>query len=200
MTDGAKAALRERMRARRDALPPSVRARESERACARLLDEMPALSRARVVTVFSPFGSEIGLDTLIERLAQASGLRLAAPVALGASHMEFVAIEARELLDRAAMPDFLRHPARMAGMPRGREVVSAAALDFMVIPGVAFDEARARLGYGGGYYDAYLARSDFRAFTCGICFDEQLLAPGRRLPREPHDQLLDAVVTPTRVL
>ena len=73
----------------------------------------------------------------------------------------------------------------------------------MVIPGLVFDAQGFRLGYGGGYYDAYLRRAGAsrgkpRALRCGVCFDEQLLDIS--LPVEPHDMQMDMVVTPTQTL
>jgi len=40
------------------------------------------------------------------------------------------------------------------------------------------------MGRGRGYYDRFLARPDFRATTCGVCFAEQIVP---HLPMEDHD-------------
>lgn len=66
----------------------------------------------------------------------------------------------------------------------------AAAIDLMLVPGVAFTRNGERLGRGKGYYDRYLAQADFRARTIGIGYPHQLL---ETLPTEPHDRRLDAV-------
>ncbi len=65
--------------------------------------------------------------------------------------------------------------------------------DIMIIPGLAFDRSRYRLGYGGGYYDRTLAAlAPRRVLALGVGYHEQIV---ETLPREPHDQPLDMVIT-----
>lgn len=65
----------------------------------------------------------------------------------------------------------------------------------VIVPLLAFTAAGARLGQGGGHYDRWLAdHPDVTAV--GIGWDSQLVD---ELPLEPHDRLLRAVVTPTRL-
>ncbi len=65
-----------------------------------------------------------------------------------------------------------------------------ASIDLVIVPGVAFTLAGGRLGHGKAYYDRFLPRT--RAFTVGACFDEQVVD---ELPLEPHDVLLDLVIS-----
>jgi 5-formyltetrahydrofolate cyclo-ligase len=71
--------------------------------------------------------------------------------------------------------------------------------ELLIVPLVAFDMGCNRLGYGGGFYDRTLER--LRALhptrAIGFAYDAQEMAG---LVVEPTDQLLDAVVTPTRVI
>ncbi|NNM64451.1 MAG: 5-formyltetrahydrofolate cyclo-ligase [Burkholderiales bacterium] len=65
--------------------------------------------------------------------------------------------------------------------------------DALLLPCVGFVPAGLRLGYGGGYYDRYLAgRGD--VYTIGLAFD---LCELDALRAEPHDHLLDLVLTET---
>ncbi|MEY2466031.1 MAG: 5-formyltetrahydrofolate cyclo-ligase, partial [Verrucomicrobiota bacterium] len=66
-------------------------------------------------------------------------------------------------------------------------------LDLILVPGVAFELHGRRLGRGKGFYDRLLA--DMRGTTCGVAFDEQIVA---EIPVEPHDVHLDYLLTPTR--
>jgi 5-formyltetrahydrofolate cyclo-ligase len=62
------------------------------------------------------------------------------------------------------------------------------------VPSLAIDQEGFRLGYGGGYYDRFLQRSDVRSsFLAVACTHDDLLFEA--LPREPHDQPVDVVVT-----
>ena len=67
--------------------------------------------------------------------------------------------------------------------------------DVIIVPLLAFDSDRHRLGFGGGWYDRFL-RMNPLATTVGLALDDQFYAPG--LPSEPHDMRLDYVVTESR--
>lgn len=66
--------------------------------------------------------------------------------------------------------------------------------DVLFVPLVGFDDNGGRLGQGGGHYDRWLAANP-DATAIGLAWDCQLV---EHLPGEAHDQLLRAVVTPTR--
>ena len=69
------------------------------------------------------------------------------------------------------------------------EPCDPASIDVVVVPGVAFTLAGARLGHGKAYYDRFLPTT--RAATVGVCFSEQLLD---ELSTEPHDVLMQHVL------
>ncbi len=73
--------------------------------------------------------------------------------------------------------------------------ISLKRLDLILVPGVAFDLQGRRLGRGKGYYDQLLA--EVRGPICGVAFDEQIVA---EVPLEPHDVVVDCILTPTRWL
>jgi 5-formyltetrahydrofolate cyclo-ligase len=74
-----------------------------------------------------------------------------------------------------------------AGLVRVEPVDIAA----LVVPGIAFDRDRYRLGRGRGLYDRYILRLDARVPVWGIGFHEQL---AEVLPVEDHDEPLDGLV------
>lgn len=66
-------------------------------------------------------------------------------------------------------------------------------IDIVILPLLAVDEQGNRLGYGGGYYDRYLAKHT-SSLKIGYCFDFQML---KSVPREETDVALNMVVTDT---
>jgi len=68
----------------------------------------------------------------------------------------------------------------------------------MIVPGLAFDAAGRRLGFGGGYYDGVIddARAGGAA-VIGFAYDFQIVD---RVPAGPDDRGVDVVVTDARVI
>lgn len=75
------------------------------------------------------------------------------------------------------------------GEPVG-EAVDASCLELIIVPAVALDSQRNRLGRGKGFYDRLLATTS--CATVGVVCDFQLV---EEVPVEPHDRPLDCVVT-----
>jgi 5-formyltetrahydrofolate cyclo-ligase len=65
-------------------------------------------------------------------------------------------------------------------------------IDLIVVPGLAFSRDGHRLGRGGGFFDRLLAGPAAEAYKLGVRFDFQLL---ESIPIEPHDIVMDTVVT-----
>ncbi len=74
----------------------------------------------------------------------------------------------------------------------GRPRIEPAIIDWVLVPGVAFDAAGRRLGYGGGYYDRLLPLVPPSTPRVAGAFDLQIVP---RVPAAPHDLTVDAVVT-----
>jgi len=70
--------------------------------------------------------------------------------------------------------------------------------DVLFVPLVGFTVSGQRLGQGGGHYDRWLAEHPATR-TIGLAWDIQLVEPDDALPTQPHDMMLDCVVTPTRI-
>ncbi len=73
------------------------------------------------------------------------------------------------------------------------ECVGANGLDLVIVPMVAADMNKCRLGYGGGFYDRFLAGSSVPAI--GVCYDVQLLGEKDFLPCEEHDIRMSKIYT-----
>ena len=74
--------------------------------------------------------------------------------------------------------------------PEGGENVAIKELDLVVVPLVAGDRERNRIGYGGGFYDRFL--SQVACPKIGLCFEQNILS---ELPTEPFDIALDKIIS-----
>ena len=70
----------------------------------------------------------------------------------------------------------------------------AGAIDMVVVPGVAFDRRGHRIGFGGGFYDRFLATVS--CAKVGLCYDALVLGA---IPDEVHDVAMDIVVAESAV-
>ncbi len=185
----AKRALRARVLRARDALPPEVR-REAGRAIVASLVARDDYASAPTLLLTLPFGSEWDTRPLLE-LALGRGKRVVLPRVNAASRMlELCAVER---VDHDASPGFrgIYEPGAHC------ELVPVAAIDWVLVPGVAFDIAGRRIGYGGGYYDRMLPLLRPDARRVAGAFDVQVV---EHVPAAAHDLVVDALVTETRSL
>lgn len=72
--------------------------------------------------------------------------------------------------------------------------VSANEIDLIIVPGIAFTKNGYRIGFGGGYYDRYLA--GYGGQTVSLAFTPQLVA---ELPIEEHDIPVKKIITVKKV-
>jgi 5-formyltetrahydrofolate cyclo-ligase len=182
-----KRALRERMLAGRASVPSGDRSSASL-AIAASLESLPAWRSARTVALYAALGGEVETAEVARR-ALAAGKRVVWPrLPASGTAMEFAA---------CPVADLVAGPARAPEPPASAPAVPAGDIDLVAVPGVAFDPEGHRLGRGRGHYDATLARLPRRTYRVGLAFESQLVPA---VPREPHDERLDAVVTEARVL
>lgn len=70
--------------------------------------------------------------------------------------------------------------------------------NIVLLPLLLCDMKGNRIGYGAGHYDRYIASCDTKPLLVGLCFDEQIF--DHDIPAEQHDQKLDLIITPRRVI
>jgi 5-formyltetrahydrofolate cyclo-ligase len=76
--------------------------------------------------------------------------------------------------------------------PDKNQTLLKISFDVIIVPCLAFDKDNHRLGWGGGFYDRFLA-GQRQALKIGVAYHDSLVKDG--LPREPHDIALDMVIT-----
>ncbi len=74
--------------------------------------------------------------------------------------------------------------------PAGEEKDRITTPGFMLVPGLAFDKNGNRLGYGGGFYDKYLASHE-EIITAALGYDFQIV---EKVPSESHDRRMDYLI------
>ena len=177
----AKAWLRANAVARRRALGHRGRTRLSA-IIARRVAARPEFRRARTVAFYHPLGTEVDTSALLRR-AWEEGKTVLLPVTKkGVRKPYFVRYRKGDALLRSALG--VQEPQAGRAHPLGR-------VDLVLVPGAAVDDAGRRIGYGGGYYDRILKKAPSAA-RIGLAFSCQRV---RRVPAEPHDAVLDGVVT-----
>ena len=186
--DHVKRHLRAHTLAMRDALQPEERAARSARIVERVV-ACPCFAHAHTVFCFVSFRSEVRTEGIIGA-GHAHGKRVVVPrCELALRHMVL-----HELTD---LGDHLR--AGVMGIPEpdaGLPQVEPEGVDLVLVPGAAWDGLGYRVGYGGGFYDRWLAAHP-RAWRLGIAFDLQVV---ERIPRGPHDVPVDVLITESRAL
>ncbi len=165
---------------RRGALSPAERAEFSLQIAERVLPFVDQMGGGPVGG-FWPIRTEIDPRPTLLKL-DSLGLRGALPV-VTPSGLIFRTWAANDVLSEG--PFGLREPEATA------PEVSPLAL---LVPLAAFDRRGHRIGYGAGYYDRAIARLSAIGplLTIGIAFSVQEID---RVPEEPHDRSLNAIVT-----
>ncbi|MBQ6524968.1 MAG: 5-formyltetrahydrofolate cyclo-ligase [Atopobiaceae bacterium] len=156
-----KHALRAKLKQARRLIPREERERVDAAITAQLV-ATDAYAQASVVLTYLSFGSEIDTYGLIER-AWADGKTVALPRCLeGTRQMEWYRIESFDGFRRSSIG--VLEPVRD---PAQRLAAGGSADELVVVPGLTFDTQGYRLGYGGGYYDTFLA--GFPGRSAGLC-------------------------------
>lgn len=184
----AKRATRRRVLALRDSLAPEVRAARSAAIAARIAALPSFVAAARVLLTFA-YRSEWDTRPLIEA-ALATGKTVALPRVVDATRM----LELHIVRDvgRSIAPSARGIPEPLPELPR----VAPQDIGWVLVPGLAFDVQRRRLGYGGGFYDRLLRLLAPGTPRVSGAFDLQIV---EQVPVTAHDLSVDTIVTETRV-
>jgi 5-formyltetrahydrofolate cyclo-ligase len=185
-----KRSIRQSIRAMRRGLSAAERLAHSQRIWQRVAG-LSCYQHARVLLGYMAFDHEVLTDGLM-RQAMASGKQLVLPMVLG--DRQDMALYKIEDLGCDVAPGYR---GILEPLPQHARAVAPETLDLAFVPGVAFDLRGGRLGFGAGFYDRLLSRLPLDIPTVGLAFDFQVIP---RLPLQPHDMLLKAIVTEQRLI
>lgn len=138
---------------------------------------------AESVYCYVSFRDEADTKGIIEKSLEL-GKKVAVPKVTGKGKMEFFFIDSMK--DLRAGTWSIPEPGewcRQAPKPDERALV--------ILPGAAFDRSGRRIGYGGGYYDAYLA-GNMGCRKAALAFSVQCM---KRIPSEEHDICTEFIIT-----
>ncbi|MDD4881197.1 MAG: 5-formyltetrahydrofolate cyclo-ligase [Gallionellaceae bacterium] len=188
-----KTAVRNRLRKVRLGIPADAR-RQAGRAITRFALAHGLLASKRRLGLYIPAKSELDCLPLLNR-ALWLGAECYLPVVPRARQRQLwfsrLGKGPHWGLNRYGIPEYGHRQSRR---------LRAADLDILFLPLLGFDESGYRMGMGGGYYDASLAflarrRHWHKPRLIGLAFEAQKVA---RLPTDPWDIPLDAVITERR--
>ena len=180
-----KKAIRTAMKARLNAVSPHETLSASKSVLAQL-EGLDQWNRAETVLAFLSMRDELN-TTPILKAALEQGKTLAVSKVTGE---DLVFYQIKDLEKDVAPGSFgILEP--VPGLPEIDVKTLSEKRSVALVPGLAFDKENFRLGRGKGFYDRFLASVGNSLYRIGIGYSFQLV---ERVPKEPHDLQLDAVI------
>jgi 5-formyltetrahydrofolate cyclo-ligase len=173
-----KKSLRKEMLQKRMEMDAVLKAQCDQKIC----EELTSLihkHHVKTVHAYIPMAGEIDIRPLLHYLLE-NDIRVVCPKTLPKRQLENRILTSLEELETGIMGTL--HPKE--------PLVYKGSFDLIVVPGLAYDQEKYRLGYGGGYYDGFLGLHP-KSLKVGIFYKFQQVA---QVPREAHDLRLDELI------
>lgn len=179
-----KPELRRELKARRDSLAKNGYSLEAGTSIANRISALDTFSEADTVLMFYPIGSELNILPLFE-ISKKLGKKIAFPCSCADGILIFRYVN--ELFELTARKYNIPEPESFA-----TEVVDLSH-SICITPALAFDNDGYRIGYGGGYYDRFLA--NYNGISVGVVYDDLIT---NDVPRDKFDLPVDIIITERR--
>lgn len=150
---------------------------EKSRAIFRKLKNNPRYQSSSVVAIYKSFGSEVDTNLIIQYSYECGKI------------VCFPRVEGEEIHFCKTLKDDSFEKSRYGIDEPFPNRSNQILPDFVIVPGIVFDEKGGRIGYGKGYYDRFFQKHS--AYKVGICFTEQLID---QVPMDSHDIYMDLVI------
>lgn len=173
-----KTLLRQTIRQRKRAMTEEEIARRSA-ALAALFAQSDAYRQAKTIYGYLPYNQEVRTVPMLQQ-ALRDGKRVAVPKVYG-DEMKFIYLDDLTQVEKG----YAGIPEPVADGPVAQDETA-----LVLMPGLAFDPQGHRLGYGGGFYDKFLAAEPNHP-TLALCYEFQMLPS---LETEAHDIPVDTVL------
>lgn len=174
-----KSVLRSQYKQIRSSIPSEIRHSASRIISQRLLQN-PLILQAKIISIYISFQSEVDTRSLINSLLDQQKI-IVCPL-ISNHNISLRQVQALSQCSPDKMGILQPDPTSPS--------INPAEVEVFIVPGLAFDAAGYRLGFGKGYYDSLLSTTP--GHKMGIAFTDQLC---HHLPHQPHDIPMDQVVT-----
>ncbi len=146
---------------------------------------------AKRIMTYVPFQRELRTDLLIQR-SLADGKEIYIPVTVPKEKK----LIPSKLID--LKKDLITgHFGVLEPKPSAFRPVAPQSIDLIIVPGLVFTREGYRIGYGGGYYDRFLANPKVEASKVSLVFDFQILSA---LPVDDYDLPVEWIFTETETI
>ena len=183
-----KKRMRDAILLQRDAMSSAARTSAS-RAILEKVSALPQYGNAKVVLTYMGFGTEIETQPFFERII-ADGKIVALP-RVDRATQTLILHSARGMSDLLTSKYGILEPGTDA------PIVAVTSVDFVLMPGVAFDRNGNRLGYGRGYYDKLMSTANPALAGVAAGFSCQIVD---KVPIGPHDKKVDCIITENEII
>lgn len=173
-----KSALRKEIREKKRAMT-AAQIEEASTRLAELFLNSDAYRNAKTIYGYLPYNQEVRTVPMLEQAIK-DGKRVAVPKVYG-DEMRFILMEDLTLVETG----YAGIPEPVADGPVAQDLTA-----LVLMPGLAFDPAGHRIGYGGGFYDKFLEKEPDHP-TVALCYDFQMLPS---LETDAHDIPVDQVI------
>lgn len=168
-----RASIRAQKRAMTEEQIVSASLRLGELFCGSVLYQ-----QAKTIYGYLPYNQEVRTVPMLER-ALLDGKRVAVPKVYG-DEMKFIYLDDLSLVEKG----YAGIPEPIADTPIADDPTA-----LVLMPGLAFDREGHRIGYGGGFYDKFLAKEPNHP-TVALCYAFQMV---EELPTDEFDIPVDCV-------
>lgn len=148
----------------------------------RKLMQEPSIKEGKTIAITMSNKPEVDTAAIIEALWQL-GKRVCIPKCGPKRTMDFYEIDGFFQTERSKM-------AILEPIPELTQHVEKRELDVIIVPGIVFDPRGYRIGFGGGYYDRFLA--GYTGKTIALAFDEQVVP---LVPTDHYDLPVERIIT-----
>lgn len=180
--------LRKELIKKRSELDKEKKDAASREICDKI-GNLPYFISSKNILIYISMKNEVDLKYLYETYGKIK--KFYCPVCTTKENMTYVRLESYENLVESTRFKGLYEP-KLAKMVEN----TVERLDLVIVPGVAFDMHKNRLGYGAGYYDRFFAKLSYKPIKLGTCYSFQLIGD---IPSFENDVSMDYIITENKL-